>query len=312
VNGRFLWYGASYGLCAEQPSGCHNVSLGACGFQLTHRVLVYESRDLSSGSWRLVGDALPVDGGRPSGIYFRPKVVYNPRTQLYVLWINYLRGGLFSQSQYLVAVSATPLGPFKVVADNVQTRFKTGGDFDILVDDNGGDGYLIYTSLAESHGISVERLADDFLSSRGAKEPALSSGVFGDRNCEAPALFRRNATYFALFGSCCCFCESGSNIGVYVAAHPLGPWTKQGEIGRNPDGSSSTKAQQNAVFRVPTSDGDSGDLLMWTGDRWQSSPDKLKDHDGQFWSVIRFNDQAGLIPVVQPIPWVDSFFIDVA
>ena len=27
---------------------------------------------------------------RPYGIYFRPKVVYNKATQLYVLWVNHL------------------------------------------------------------------------------------------------------------------------------------------------------------------------------------------------------------------------------
>ena len=46
---------------------------------------------------------------------------------------------------------------------------------------------------------------------------------------EAPALFERNGTYYALFGHCCCFCYQGSGLYVFTAPHPLGPWTQQSQ-----------------------------------------------------------------------------------
>ena len=48
---------------------------------------LYSSPDLVT--WTYLGDVYP-QGGRPEGIYFRPKVLYNPKAEEYVLWINYL------------------------------------------------------------------------------------------------------------------------------------------------------------------------------------------------------------------------------
>ncbi len=38
-------------------------------------------------------------------------------------------------------------------------------------------------------------------------------------------------TFAAVFGQCCCYCKSGSSVSVYTAPGPLGPWTKQNQIG---------------------------------------------------------------------------------
>ena len=55
-----------------EGGGCsHKGGDPNCGFRTDHRVLVYASDDLSNGSWRYAGDALPVSGGRPDAIYFR-------------------------------------------------------------------------------------------------------------------------------------------------------------------------------------------------------------------------------------------------
>ncbi len=50
---------------------------------------------------------------------------------------------------------------------------------------------------------------------------------------------------------------------------------------------------------------------MWTGDRWQSAPDHLKDHDFQYWSLLVFNDSEPQ-PSIQPFGhFVDSFNVTV-
>ena len=160
-----------------------------------------------------------------------------------------------------------------------------------------------------------------------------SSGIFGNHFVEAPAIFKRNGVYYALFGECCCFCGQGSGIGVYTAAAPLGPWTYHENIGceggepkpgcgcgmngGSPPalecpplyGTSVTKAQQNFVIQVHTP---SGLEYVWTGDMWQSADDGIKAHDLQFWAPLVFvKDAASGLELPRPVKWLDNFTIDV-
>ena len=66
-----------------------------------------------------------------------------------------------------------------------------------------------------------------------------------------------------------------------------------------------TRSQQNVVVTVGTP---SGDLLVWTGDRWGQSPDGLKGHEPQFWVPLAFG--ADNVTVLE-MAWVDAFTMDV-
>ena len=182
---------------------------------------------MSNGSWTLVCEAR--DSSWPQCVYFRVHVVFNAATQLYVMWAN-LNG---CSADYAVGTSKTPDGPFSFVHSVKAGRSGAhGGDFDIFVDGDGA-GYLIYTAVAGGHTMAVERLTDDYLQSaaRSSGPSNVSSGLFGNVFVEAPAMFKRNGVYFALFGNCCCFCGQGSGIGVYSASTPLGPWRYHDNVG---------------------------------------------------------------------------------
>eukprot|EP00730_Choanoeca_flexa_P015117 TRINITY_DN6860_c0_g1_i1.p1 TRINITY_DN6860_c0_g1~~TRINITY_DN6860_c0_g1_i1.p1 ORF type:complete len:362 (+),score=60.38 TRINITY_DN6860_c0_g1_i1:2-1087(+) len=309
AGGDYYWYGMSYGDCKEpEGGGCsHQGGDPNCGFRNTHNVSIYKSPDLSSGSWSYVGEALPI-GHRPSAIYYRPKVRFNPRTEQYVLWVNAVPEGNFGGSFYVAATSATPEGPFAVQNENITMAHAAPGDFDLFVDDD-GTGYLIYTSVNEGHNISVEQLAPDMLSSTRN-----NSGFFGATFVEAPVMFKRQGVYYAMFGHCCCFCAEGSDIGVYTASSPMGPWTTQQDIGcqaKQPSWlagqarcTSLTQAQQNCIVEVTTTNGVE---YVWTGDRWQSAPDKIKDHDFQYWSPLTFSAGQDGIPLPQQLVHLENF-----
>jgi hypothetical protein len=151
IGGRYYLYAIGYGLysevghvrpngggCAAHCNGCSAHCSGGCtatapgvalcpgapdqtkcdttaGFRLDHNVTVWSSPTTASGSWKMETKmALPINE-RPAAVYYRPKVQYNKRTKLYVLWINYQPGGFGSGGHYLTATAETPIGPFAVV-----------------------------------------------------------------------------------------------------------------------------------------------------------------------------------------------------
>ena len=329
-GGRYLWFAASYGNCTEPQgdSGCASVSVGACGFQTDHNVSLYSSADLVT--WTNDG---VVFGARnnlpPNSVLFAPKTVYNPKTQLFVMFFNYIVS-TFSASYYGVATSASARGPFTVANKNIALRYQDNGDENLLVDED-GTAFLIYTTLSHNHGMSIERLAPDYLTSLGATDPAQSSGIFGDDNVEAPAVFRRGGVYYAVFGSCCCYCGSGSVVSVYTAASPLGPYTKRNALAAPPpagaaaadaasaaaaDAASAAAAdaaavpafgsQQTDIFAYMDSAGAA--QYMYVGDHWQSAPDRLKSHDFTVWAPLFFSADGN----VSTLGFQSSFVVDVA
>jgi len=109
---------------------------------------------------------------------------------------------------------------------------------------------------------------------------------------------------------------------VLTALSPMGPWTERGEVGRYANGTSISRAQMNFVIPVVGSAGQV--TYVWTGDRWQSAPDRLKDHDFQTWLPLEWSDEDAntidheIAPLAPPVPmikqmvWRDSFELDVA
>ena len=67
-----------------------------------------------------------------------------------------------------------------------------------------------------------------------------------------------------------------------------------------------SQAQQNFVIEVPLANGSSA--WVWTGDRWQQSPDGTYAEQPQTWLPLYFDDAGGIIP----LQWVDEFTLDVA
>ena len=58
-------------------------------------------------------------------------------------------------------------------------------------------------------------------------------------------MFKRSGTYYVTFGGCCCFCSSGSDLKVYGASSPLGPYAFLANLG------TATASQQSGVLPLP-------------------------------------------------------------
>ncbi|CAF0743942.1 unnamed protein product [Adineta steineri] len=320
-NGLYYMHAMQYGLCEEPPNyGCDGAGMPSkCGFQMDHNISIWSSPNLTSGSWSYVGNSINVTD-RPAGVVFRPHLVYNPKTKLYVLFWNYMRWN--QPSLYAVGIAETPNGPFKLVnpALNV-SRGGSGGDFDVFVDDD-GTGYIVYS---QNYYMSIEQLTPDYYYSTG------KSYMFDEYFVEAPIFLKKNNIYYVLFGWCCCYCMQGSGVLVHTSNNPMGPYTLQtdGDLAcvaksntistslnalptpnqgcefHNINTTSIARSQQNYIIKVTNSSGYT--TYVWTGDRWQQAPDGIKGHEPQFWTPLTF-DENGKIGKMK---WIDEFTLDV-
>lgn len=298
-DGRFYLYGMGYD--------------GHSGWTADNLINCYSSEDLAT--WTYEGALFP-----PGRIGI-PCVKRNQRTGEYVLWQT-------KDKHFWTSVAAAPTGPFTAPershVDYGEERGLRGGDYSLFVDDD-GTGYVIYTASCgdrnrprEMHQIVVERLTDDFRSGAGDSSGPLAW------NCEAPAMFRRNGVYYALFDNTCCWCAVGTGCRVYTAEDPLGPFTYRGDINRVVDtdprrivsnngdtepGDGRSDAiiamQTRRILELPTP-GDRAFVII--GDRWQTAPDGLKGHDFTYWTSPLEFDADGMI---RRLEWEDRWTIDV-
>jgi hypothetical protein len=279
--GRYYLYGTAYGKTA--------------GYTINNRFRVYSSSDLEH--WTFEGELLK---SPPAGVYYRPYVAYNARTRKYILWYNWYPK--LWEGKVGVATSDTPVGPFTIANTSVElTQAKDHpGDGSLFVDDD-NTAYFIYTAIDQHHSIRVERLTPDYLSSTGEVSPVLASG------CEAPSLFRRGSSYYAVFDDTCCFCTKGSGARILVSDRPLGTYKQIGNINLDAGGKPIISAQQTFIADLETAD---GPALIWMGDLWNSRPDGIKGHDIQYWGPpLRFAADGSILPLENTPSWTTKVLV---
>lgn len=319
-GGLYYFYGIGYGDChVPFDFGCAGEFLiSDCGFRTNHSINLYTSPDLQN--WTFIRDILPTNGDRPNGIYYRPKVVFNSNTQLYVLWVNLVeRNGFdgapnFLNASYVVATSETPDGLFTVVQKKVPSiQYGNPGDFALFVEENNNKsiGYIAYDSFDNFHRIQIEQLNDDFTDTLGKKQ---TTGPITPVNNEAPIMFKRNDYYYLLFGQCCCFCTSGSNSNVYFSTHPLGPWidakydidpVRDEVINGTRHHRSISGGQESFLVQVLQANGIY--TFIFVSDRWGTG--KYKSRDMQYWQPLEFDDTQ-IPPRIQQLQWIDQFTLN--
>lgn len=326
VNGQII---DAHAGCLQYFNGCYYLYGSRFGTNQDPTVpcpfSVYSSPNLRD--WTDRGNLLQ---NAPKGVYYRPYVVFNPKTKKYVLWYNWYQ--TLWNGNAGVAVSDNPTGPFVVVNRRARLAGSCPGDGSLFVD-NDGTGYYIYTDIDNDYAVRVERLTADFTDSTGQGGPYVG---FGN---EAPLLFRRKDIYYVLVASLCAACPQGSEVSVETAPTPLGPYSFAGEINHQ-SGNDKVQASSDAAMEA----GDPGDtnadtlslglisqhgkkhpfihgqetwvaqipiaggsqLYIWMADGWFSAKDKELGHDFQYWSSpMRFNTNG----TIQPLRFTPSWMI---
>jgi hypothetical protein len=317
-NGSFYLYGTAFGTNQD--------------YTQLNSLVVYSSPDLTN--WTCQGSILK---DPPPGVYYRPYVVFNPKTGKYVLWYNWYPK--LWNGQDGVAVSDSPAGPFTIVTEKAHLLGTCPGDGSLFVD-NDGTGYYIYTDIATDYSVRVERLTPDFLDSNHQVSNVMSTET------EAPVLFRRNNLYYALCGPLCAGCTKGSEVQVFTSLSPLGPFSTKlaSNINRHssdidltapgqaapsnsplhnaspkstqgnwvtfkPESSVPTiPAQQTWIAEIPSA---GEPAYIWIGDRWGSTPDGLIAHDFQYWSTpLEFTPDGNILPMKNTDKWYISWALN--
>lgn len=248
-------------------------------------VACYSSTNLMN--WKREGVALwrrdlpKVNGHRP--FVERPKVIYNPKTKKFVMWMHLDQDG-YSYSRAGIAISDTPAGPFTCIkairpitdtnnfsADDRAKQNIYGGtfrDMNLFVDDD-GEAYVFYSS-AGNWTMYVVRLNDEFT---GPESPAVENKTWARvlvrQMREGPAPFKWRGKYYLITSACTGWAPNAANWS--SAENILGPWQTFGNpcVGKN--AGTTFGSQSTFVLPVP---GRANDFIFMA-DKWE--PDNLPD-----------------------------------
>ena len=284
-------WGACLGVdCCSSAVGCRDCCFlpwnTTCVGLNNHSVVVYHTTDLTT--WEYLGVALPAAARpQPRHVEYRPHVVYNALTKLYIMWYNDFVPSPKVTFRYGVAASPLPQGPFVVVNSSVTTHAGVKlGDLDILVD--GAKAYLVHGDT----NMAVEELNAEFTGTTGRFAPFAVPADKRHLGSEGPVMFKRKGVYYILPGTGCCACRGGSNMYVFTSTSPLGPYKYRGDAGSNTthrfDAHSPwnypTRAQASALVHLE------GDTFLWMGNQWTTSlaPGRPRNHDLLYWWPLEF------------------------
>jgi hypothetical protein len=235
-SNRFYLIGEHYHSCPHAGSNKTKDPLAVgdceiCGHTGTTFAL-YTSDDLET--WTLnTTNIIPDKPGGANAALYTPVLAYNAKYSYYVLMFQ-CSGGC-SDGQLQVATAASPAGPFKprgtvLPSSDPRHGSSQGG---IWVDDITGTAYFIFNSIgdASNRGQWIVELDDTYLrmtnhSTQIIKGAAGSEGGW----LEGGGVFKQNKLYYYMAGSGCCYCAGGGGAMVFVAPHPLGPWTFQTNV----------------------------------------------------------------------------------
>lgn len=257
----YYWYGED-----RTPGGRGDVSC-------------YSSKNLYD--WKREGDVfwetnLPHYYGATTFIE-RPKVIYNPHTRKFVMWMHAEQNG-YHYAAAGIAVSDKPTGPFvflktirPVTNDfnfasddpNGQKQFgATFRDMNLFVD-NDGKAYVIYSG-EDNYTMYVVRLNRDFT---GPETPAVENKTWARIlvrfHREAPAPFKSDGRYYLITSACTGWAPNAADCA--VATNILGPYQSLGNpcVGTNADTTFGT--QSTFVLPAPGQKG----KFIFMADEWR-------------------------------------------
>ena len=232
----------------------------------------------------------------------RPKILYNDATGRYVMWMHldhrdyrWARGG--------VAVSDSPAGPFRFLGsvrlnEGAGTASDERGDLRdmTLFQDDDGTAYLIYAT-EHNATLMASRLDETYTRLSGGEEGVHFQRILPDQNREAPAMFKRNGSYYLITSGLTGWLPNRARY--YRADKVFGPWTCLGDPCVGDTAGTTFDSQSTFVLQLRDGNGAALDRYVFLADRWKS--DCLRD-SRYVWLPIAFREDGTL-----EIAWRDAW-----
>lgn len=288
-RGTYYWYGEDkQGRTWLPPS---NKSWDGYRVDVTG-IRCYSSQDLFH--WKdegLVLKAVPDDPDHdlhPSKVCERPKVVYNPRTAKFVMWVH-VDSEDYQSARAGVATADRPTGPF-LYHGSVRPEGQDSRDQTLFQDDD-GKAYRIYSS-ENNDTTYISLLTEDYLRHSGT-----FARVFVKRRMEAPVIFKHAGKYWFIASDCTGWDPNPARSA--VADSIWGPWTELGNPCRGPGAERTFGGQSTSVFPVAGRPGN----FIFMADQWNKT--NLPD-SRYLWLPVQFDK--GTLEVIWHDRWrLDSF-----
>ena len=282
-KGTYYWYGeVKKGNTWKVPgSNWENYRVKAGG------VSCYSSKDLLN--WKFEGMALASTKDSSSKLFEervieRPKVVYNPATKKFVMWVH-LDSENYAAAESGVAVSNTPAGPFTFVK-GARPNGNMARDMTIFQDED-GKAYHFYSS-EENATMYITQLSDDYLSHTKNEKRILIKQMR-----EAPAVFKYNNKYYLISSGCTGWSPNAASYAVSDSI--MGNWKEFSNPCQGPDADKTFYAQSTYVLPVDAKKG----KFIFLADKWN----KLDLENSRYiWLPLTMADNAK--PVIE---WQDKW-----
>jgi hypothetical protein len=242
-NGTFYWFGED-----RSPGLDPNRRFVSC----------YASEDLVH--WRFSGRVLALGDPEhlgPTRIVERPKVYYNRRTRMYVMYLHVDgpepgRKGDYSLARVGVAVCPTVDGNYRYLR-SFRPLGHESRDIGQFVDDD-GTAYLIFED--RPFGFRIGRLSEDYLSVE--KEVCLIP-----EHLEGGAIVHHGGLYYVVGSQLTGWSPNPNKYA--VAARLEGPWSAFKDIA--PAATNTYGAQSGFLLKVS---GSAGTTVIFIGDLWKA------------------------------------------
>lgn len=180
----------------------------------------------------------------------RPKIVFNEKTQKYIMWAHYENGENYSCSAIALASSDTPTGDF-TYHGNFRPFGHMSRDCNVFEYEN----KMYFISAANTNAdLHIYQMTDDYL---GVKEQV--NKLFIGEYREAPALFTHENRIYMLTSECTGWCP---NQGGYSSAEDIkGEWQSIKPFGDD----KTYHSQPTSVLTLETM---GKTQYIYIGDRW--------------------------------------------